>query len=308
MRRIVIALFLLGLSCGTGDSGQESTGDQDSYVIGIAICMTEETPFFVSLLDGAREAADRLDVELVVVYADENCALQAQQIQQFADRGIDALLLNPVCYGDNPKCFELANAVDSAQADSIPIFTIDRSFHDTGIICHIASDNRAGGKMAGDYLAESLNRSGNIVEIRGTSGSSAALERGAGFREAISLYPGIRLVASIHADFEKAAAEELFTDFLITDSVTVDGVFAHNDDMILGAIAAADAMGRDDILFIGFDAIDDAISAIESGKLLATVAQRPAEMGRLGVETAVKYLNGEDVPDSIIVDLALILR
>ncbi|MCS6844549.1 MAG: substrate-binding domain-containing protein, partial [Caldilineales bacterium] len=80
----------------------------------------------------------------------------------------------------------------------------------------------------------------------------------------------------------------------------------HNDEMILGAIEAAEAAGRTGIVFVGFDAIDDAVNAVKAGKLAATVAQQPAEMGRLGVEFAVRHLNGEKVPEYVPVDLALV--
>ncbi len=309
MRRVIsiFASVLFLLSCDTRDASSDATGQIEPYTIGVAICMTEDTPFFVSLIQGAREAAQELGVDLLVVYADENCNLQAKQIIRLSRQNIDALLLNPVSYGTDPACDNLIHAMKIVQTGSIPILTIDRGFRDNGIICHIASDNRSGGRMAGDYLAESMNRSGNIVEITGTPGSSAAMERGRGFREAIAQYPDIDLIASVNADFDKDEAEEAFAQIL-SEYDSIGGVFAHNDDMVLGAIDAAFEQGRDGILFVGFDAIDDAVAAVEKGDLLATVAQRPEEMGRLGVETAVDYLNGKDVPDSIIVDLALILR
>jgi ribose transport system substrate-binding protein len=84
-------------------------------------------------------------------------------------------------------------------------------------------------------------------------------------------------------------------------------VFAHNDEMILGAIEAAEAAERTGIVFVGFDAVDDAVAAVKAGKLAATVAQQPSEMGRLGVEFAIKYLGGESVDDYVPVDLALVI-
>ena len=89
----------------------------------------------------------------------------------------------------------------------------------------------------------------------------------------------------------------------------IAGTFAHNDEMILGAIEAAKAAGRDaEIIFVGFDAIDDALAAVNDGSLAATIAQQPELMGILGVETAVKHLMGEEVPGYIPVDLALIAQ
>ncbi len=296
-----IMMSLVFLVCCAGNEHPGTAAeDGDHYSIGLAICMTPDTPFFVSLLEGAEESAARLGVEIIAVYAYEDASLQSRQIVNLAREGIDALLLNPV--SDS-----VIAALDTVISMGIPVFTIDRGISSDGVVCHIASDNRAGGRMAGDYLAEALNREGRVVEIMGTEGSSAAAERGFGFREALDAHADIEIVRSFHAGFDRSLAKEGFLE-LLRDSVRVDAVFAHNDDMILGAMEAAGTAGAEHILFIGFDAIDEAIDAVERGELLATVAQRPAEMGRLGVETAVDYLSGLEVPDSIIVDLALILR
>lgn len=270
-------------------------------VVGVLLCMTEQTPFFISLVAGAEEAAERLDVKLVVQYAHDDVELQRAQIQTLVDEGISALLVNPVSDAVVP-------AIEAATASGVPVFTIDRSAPSDVIVSHIASDNLAGGRMAGEYLAEALSRKGKVVELEGTPGSSAAHDRGAGFNQAITAYPGIEVIVRETANFNKSDSKAIFAQIL-ADYPEVNGVFAHNDDMILGAIEAAQEAGRArEIAFIGFDAIDEAIAALESGDLLATIAQRPAEIGRVGVETAVKYLSGETVPDSIPVDLALIIK
>jgi len=297
---LAVAALLFLFACGSDQSSGGQGEESETYLIGIAISMKEDTPFFVSLVNGAGESADLLDVEIITLYADENAALQSSQIIELANRGIDALLLNPVNDSVIPATEEFCRM-------GIPVLTIDRGISSGCILCHISSDNRSGGRMAGEYLAEALHRSGNVVEIMGTDGSSAAIERGIGFREALSAYPDIEIIDAFNADFSRDLAEEGFLQ-LLQQTSDIDGVFAHNDDMILGAIDAAGSTGSGNILFIGFDAIDEAISAVENGYLMATIAQRPAEMGQLGVETAVDILNGLEVPDSIIVDLALILR
>ncbi len=290
-------------SCGNNDRtepGADSTAARE-YRIGMSLSMSEETPFFVSLVEGARESADRLGVTLEVAYAADSLELQISQMRDFVDRGVDLILLNPVSDG-------IAGEVEQTSARGVPIITIDRRAPGDCILCHIASDNVAGGRMAGGYLAEALHRQGRVVEIIGTEGSSAAADRGRGFSEAIASYPDIEVVARITADFSRDRAAAAF-GLLLESGTAMDAVFAHNDDMILGAIQAArDAGAADTILFVGFDAINEAILAVETGDLLATVAQMPAEMGRLGIETAFEHLEGNPVPDSIIVDLALIVR
>ena len=297
---LFLAVAMLIICCAGNNGDQSAEGNDKQYLIGLAISMSSDTQFFISLQAGVEESAAQFNVDILTMYANEDPVVQSEQIIQMADSGIDALLLNPVCDSVIP-------AVEEVSRRGIPVLTIDRNIHSSFAICHIASDNFAGGRMAGDYLVDALHRKGRIVEITGTEGSSAAFERGQGFREAISNYADIHIVSTICAEFSRDLAREEFRSLLEEDS-DIDGVFAHNDDMILGAMEAARQVSSDGILFVGFDAIDEAINAVENGDLLATVAQRPTEMGRLGMETAIEYLSGKEIPDSIIVDLALILR
>lgn len=300
-RKGLAAALVLVMTGGCGeppDAGPARSAPK--HHIGLAICMTPDTPFFVTLVSGAREAAERLGADLTVRYAGEDPGVQARQVRELADMGVDLVLLNPV----NES---LAPAVEELAVEDVPVFTVDRGVDSEHVVCHIASDNRAGGRMAGDYLAEALHRQGRVVEIRGTPGSSAARDRGIGFDNAMAEHPAVEVVGVAAADFTADSAAAVFQRVLLEQS-EVDGVFAHNDDMALGAMEAAWEMGREDILFVGFDAVDEAIEAVDRGDMLATVAQKPAEMGRIGVETAVRYLSGERVPDSIVVELALIIR
>ncbi|NOZ71286.1 MAG: substrate-binding domain-containing protein, partial [Chloroflexi bacterium] len=133
--------------------------------------------------------------------------------------------------------------------------------------------------------------------------------RGKGFNDYMSSEcPGVEIVARQTANFNRAEGLTVFENILQAQP-EIDGVFAHNDEMILGAIEAAEAAGRaQDIVFVGFDAVDDAVAAVKAGKLAATIAQQPAEMGKLGVYFAVKYLNGESVDKYVPVDLALVTQ
>lgn len=301
---IISGLVLVGCG-GDDDEGddQEATEAPDEQaapqVVGVLVSMNETTPFFITLVEGAQEAAGRLGVELVVNYADDDAELQSSQIEAFIEAGVSALLLNPVSE-------EVAAAVEAANEAGIPVFTFDRSAAGGDIVSHIASDNVAGGRMAADYLASAINRAGKVVELQGTPGASAAADRGAGFNEAISAYEDIEVIAQETGNFNADDGKAVFADIL-AENPEIDAVFAHNDDMILGAIEAAKEAGRaDEIVFVGFDAIEAAIEAIENGDLAGTVAQRPGEIGRISVETVVDHLNGETVPAYVPVELSVI--
>jgi len=214
---------------------------------------------------------------------------------------VSALLINPT------DAAAIVPSIQRANEAGIPVFTIDRAAEGGEVVSHIASDNVAGGRMAAEFLCNALGGEGNVVELEGIAGTSAARDRGQGFNEYMSEEcPGVTIVARQTANFNRAEGLTVFENIL-TAEPDIDGVFAHNDEMILGAIEAAEAAGRaGEITFVGFDAIDDAVAAVRDGRLAATVAQQPALMGELGVQTAVAYLNGESVEAYIPVDLELI--
>lgn len=296
---ISLLWLLLALTgCGFGESEPTPTATQP-LIIGLAISNLDN-PFFVSLEEGAREAAVRLNVQLLVEDAGDDPALQKSQVESLITRPVSALLVNPV---DSDS---LGPSIEAANQAGIPVFTVDRAIDNPLIIAHIASDNVAGGKMAADYVSELLQGEGNVVELQGLPGTSAATDRGTGFAQGLTSFTEITIIAQVPADFNRQTAETVFAQIL-TEQPAIDAVFAQNDEMILGAIAAAKASGRDnEMFFVGFDAIEEAITALEAGDLDATIAQQPSEMGRLAVETALQHLNGQSVSKLILADLALI--
>ncbi|XWX05469.1 D-ribose ABC transporter substrate-binding protein [Aggregatilineales bacterium SYSU G02658] len=276
-----------------------ATMSQEGYTIGVSISRLSN-PFFISLVEGAQETADRLGVELIVVDAADNPSTEAANIEDLIAQGVDAILINPT---DSDA---VVPSVAAANAAGIPVFTIDRSANGGDIVSHIASDNVAGGVLAAQYLCRKLGGTGSVVELEGIPGTSAARDRGAGFNAYMSeSCPGVTIVARQTANFNRAEGLTVFENILQAQA-DIDGVFAHNDDMILGAIEAANAAGRAGIVFVGFDAVDDAVAAVRAGTLAATVAQQPALMGAIGVETAVSALNGETVDDFIPVSLRIV--
>lgn len=289
---LVVALLILPASL--------ATAQDDGYTIGLSLS-TLNNPFFVTLRDGAQAAADALGtVELVVVDSQDDPATESANMDDLIAQGVDAILVNPT------DADAIVPSILAANEAGIPVFTIDRGAAGGEVVSHIASDNVAGGRMAGAYMCEALGGEGNVVELEGIAGTSAARDRGAGFNAYLEEEcMGLTVVARQTANFNRAEGLSVFENILQAES-EIDGVFAHNDEMILGAIEAAAAAGREGIVFVGFDAVDDAVAAVNDGTLAATIAQQPALMGQLGVETAASYLAGEDVADSIPVDLALV--
>jgi ribose transport system substrate-binding protein len=281
-------------------AGEAAAPPAEGYTLGLSLS-TLNNPFFVTLKEGAEEAAAAAGVELIVVDAQDDSAKEATNIEDLIQKEVDALLINPT------DADAIVPSVQKANEAGIPVFTVDRSAAGGEIVSHIASDNVAGGRMAGKFLCDLLGGSGKAVELEGIAGTSAARDRGQGFNEVMSSEcADVEIVARQTANFNRAEGLSVFENILQAQP-EIDGVFAHNDEMILGAIEAAEAAGRAaEISFVGFDAVDDAVAAVEAGQLAATVAQQPAEMGRLGVEFAVKYLNGVSIDTYVPVDLRLV--
>lgn len=296
----LLALF----ACASEEVAPEATTTPEPtqpIVIGVSLSNLDN-PFFGALQEGVLETAERLGATVVIEDAQDDAQRQTTQIEALIAQQVNALLVNPV------NSMEIEQALQEAFDAGIPIFTVDRSANSEHVVAHIASDNVSGGRMAAAYLAEIINESGNVVELAGIPDTSAAQDRGLGFNNVITIYPDIQVIARETANFNREQGHDVFAQIL-ADNAEIDGVFAHNDEMILGAIAAAREAGRlNAIAFVGFDAIEDAVVAIENGELHATVAQQPKEMGRLSIETILQHLDGESVSSFIPVDLALITR
>lgn len=292
MKKFAVICIIALMSVATSVSAEEIT-------LGLSLS-TLNNPFFVTLKEGAEAKAGELGVKLVVVDSQDDPSKEASNVEDLIQKKVSALLINPT---DSDAVVPL---VMKANAAGIPVITVDRGANGGELVSHVASDNVAGGKMAAEYLAELLGDKGKVVELEGIPGSSAAVDRGKGFNEVMGGKSDIEIVARQTANFNRAEGLQVFENILQAQP-KINGIFAHNDEMILGAIQAAEAAGRaKDIIFVGFDAIDDAVKAVKDGKLAATVAQQPAEMGKLGVEVAVKHLKGEAVEEYIPVPLSLV--
>ncbi|MEK5078694.1 ribose ABC transporter substrate-binding protein RbsB [Solibacillus sp. FSL W7-1436] len=287
--------FSLEPSFGTSAKSTESSND--TLTIGMSIS-TLNNPFFVTLSENAEAKAKELGVKTTIVDAQDNASKQASDIEDLIQQNVDLIIINPV------DSVAVATAVESANALNIPVITVDRSSEGGEVVSHIASDNVAGGKLAGDYITELVGEGAKVVELEGVAGSSAARDRGQGFNEAVT---GILdVVAKQTANFNRSEGLTVMENILQSNP-DITAVFAHNDEMALGAQEAISASGKK-IVVVGFDATDDAVAAVKAGSLAATVAQKPDEIGKIAMETAIAYLNGEMVEEVIPVNLELITK
>jgi ribose transport system substrate-binding protein len=299
---LLTAVLVVGLIAGCSSESsleQQEKGQDDSVTIGFSIS-TLNNPFFVSLKEGAEQAAEEAGAKLIVADAQDDSAKQLNDVEDLIQKKVDILLINPT------DSHAVSSAVESANQAGIPVITVDRESEGGETVAHIASDNVSGGKMAGEYILEQLGGKGNIVELEGIPGTSAARDRGKGFHEAVDGKSDVKVVASQPADFNRAKGLNVMENILQSHK-DIQAVFAHNDEMALGALEAIQA-AKKDILVVGFDAIEDAVKAVEKGDMAATIAQKPEEMGRVAAEVAVKAAKGEKVEKFYPVELELIAK
>ena len=304
---LVGLVFVLGVVSGCAGKKEEAketpkaeNQEKKQLTIGLAVS-TLNNPFFVDMKDGAQAAADKMGAKLVVVDAQDDASKQVSQVENLIQQKVDVILLNPT---DSDG---LVTAVKDANTANIPVITLDRSVNGGTVASHIASDNVAGGKMAAEYILKQLNNKGNVVELEGIAGTSAARDRGKGFHDVMDAQQAVKIVAKQPADFDRSKGLTVMENILQSQP-EIQAVFAHNDEMALGAIQAIKASKRENVMVVGFDGGADAVKAVNDGTMAATVAQQPKLIGEIGVQTAEKVKKGEKVEASIPAELKLVTK
>ena len=294
---LTVAMMLSMTACRIvidGEEGASSAAKVDGS-IGLSVS-TQNNPFFVTLVEGAKGAASKLGVDLQVTDAGDDAAKQTTDIETLVSSGISVLIVNPV---DSDA---VAGAVQAAISAGVKVISVDRAVNGVEVDCQIASDNVAGAAMATQFIVDTVGEGAVVAELQGVTGASAAIDRSAGFHSIAD--SKLNVAASQTANFDRAQGMSVMEN-LLQGNGEIQAVFAANDEMALGALEAISGAGRD-ILVVGFDATDDAIEAVKAGRMGGTVAQQPALLGATAVENALKLINGETVEKSIPVEVTLI--
>jgi galactofuranose transport system substrate-binding protein len=241
-----------------------------------------------------KEAAEALGVELKFSDAQQKQENQIKAIRVFIAQQVDVIGVSPVVETGWESVFQ------EAKDAGIPIILVDRRAAVSAdlYVTYMGSDFLEEGKNAARVMVRLLNSKGRIVELVGTVGSAPANDRYQGFREILRDYPEMKIIASESGDFTRAKGQEVMADFLKKYGKDIDALYAHNDDMAIGAIRAIEAYGLrpgQDIKIVSIDAIRDAFKAMIDGKLNATVECNPL-LGPQFFELALKVANGESVP------------
>ena len=290
---IVLGAVLVSSGCQRG--GQGGAGAKR---IGVTL-LTREHEFYRQLEAGLKEAADKQGYQLIITSGDFDLAKQQSQIENFIVQNVDAII---VCPADSKG---IGPAIERANEAKIPVFTADISAQGGQVVSHVASDNLAGGRLAAAYIAKALNGAGE-VGIIGQQEVQSGLDRETGFKEEMKKYPNIKIVLVLNGGGVRDRALKAAEDML-QGNPNIKGIFGINDDSALGALSAAEARGRNDIVIVGYDATPEAMQAIQRGSdLKADVAQQPRDLGAKTIEAISTHFSGGQVEKSISVPVKIV--
>ena len=314
MRALYTALFLTaavvackktetketGKPADPAASGTTGTAAGKQLTVGFAQ-VGAESAWRTAETGSIRAEAEKRKVNLKFSDAQGKQENQITAVRGFIAQGVDAIILAPVVEtGWEPVLLEAKQA-------KIPVVLVDRGIKVSDESLYttlIASDFVAEGRMAAEWMAKKLNGKGNIVELQGTPGSAPAIDRKKGFEEALKAHPDMKIIASQSGDFRRSNGKEVMEALLKKHGKEITAVYAHNDDMALGAIQAIEESGAKpgtDVIVVSVDGVKDAFTAMVEGKLNASVECNPL-LGPMAFDAVEKAVAGQTLPKRQVVE------
>lgn len=289
-------LGLLACSAQSTSSPTEENSSKKTYedlIVGYAQ-LGAESEWRAANTISVKETAEQLGVELRFLDAQQKQENQILAVRKFIIQKVDVIGISPIVETGWEEVFQ------EAKDAGIPIILVDRraAVPEDMYVSYLGSDFLEEGRKAARIMADLTDGSANIVELVGTIDSAPANDRYTGFREVLLRYPDMQIIDSKSGDFTRARGKEVMAEFLQKHGPVITAVFAHNDDMALGAIQAIEEYGLKpgvDIKIVSVDAAQGAFEAMIAGKLNATVECNPL-LGPQFFELALKVVNGEPIP------------
>jgi ABC-type sugar transport system substrate-binding protein len=291
LKKGLFLLILLALLAPAA-SAQDTSGA--GLTIGFAQ-VGSESAWRTAFSEAIKAEAEARGINLLFSDGQQRQENQIAALRSFIAQGVDAIILAPVVETGWDEVLQ------EAHDNNIPVLIVDRNVtaDESLYITRVSSDFVHEGRLAAAWLVQATAGNCKIVELQGTVGSSAALDRQKGFNEVIALFPDMEIILSQSGDFTRTGGKEVMESFLkAVDPAEICAVWAHNDDMLIGATQAIKEAGldpADDILTISVDAIPDIFLAMAEGDANATVELSPY-MGGPAFDAIVRYLNGEELP------------
>ena len=278
---IILVATLLATLCAANAEG---------LTIGYSTKTITNDAFQLSLYNAVKDAVEANGDTFVGVLAESQTAVatQVNQIEDLINQGVDGLVINPM---DSNACIQV---LEKAKEAGIPVVLVDQGVeagHEDLYITFISTDNLAGGKSAGERMAEELGGAGNVIIVRGANGSQAGDDRADGFKQGIE-GTGLELINEQPGDWVVDKAMQV-TENMIQANPDIQGIFCCSDNMLPGILQALQNNDLEDVVIISFDGSDAGIEMIKDGSVLGTVAQFPDKIGAWGVEYLMKGIAGE---------------
>ena len=296
-KALLIAAVLLPIhaACGGGAGGGES-----KIVVGFAETGAE-SGWRAAHTKSMKGEAEKRGVDMRFSDGQGKQENQIRALRSFIAQGVDVIILSPLVETGWDEVLK------EAQREEIPVILLDRTIEtqDESLYrCFIGSDFVEEGRMAATWLVEKVGGTARIVELQGTPGSAPAIDRREGFLEILGAHPGMQIIDTQSGDFSRQKGKEVMEAFLKKHEGGIDAVYAHNDDMALGAIQAIEAAGlkpAEEIIIVSVDAIADAFQAMVAGKLNCTVECNPLQ-GPAAFDAVEKILAGKSVPKRLVIE------
>ena len=298
----VLTVCLIGsvmVACGGKDKPEGSADSDQKYTIAY-IGYSSTNPFWNALASSAQESANSLNVKFLDLTASSpEMAQQKMAIDNAIIKRVDGLVVGAV------DSRGLGDSFDKAQKAGIPIVTVDTRVDHPAVVSHIATDNIAAARLAGEYIANKLNNRGKVLVLGGSTGSQTADDRQTGVEEILRQYEDMEVIFRV-ANWDAKQANEI-TNNILSSQDNLGAVFAACDPMIFTAMQAVKSKDKlGEVVLVGFDAIPAVLKAIDQNEINATVRQDPGRMGLEGGKLLVNHLNGEEVPAYIPISAELV--
>lgn len=300
MNRILALAVALAI-CGCGRQEPPPSSGQKPIVIGVTL-LNLSNEYIVMLHQAMEAKAKELGVKLIVNDAQRSAEKQVQQVESFIAQKVDVIILNPC------EVEASSPAVDKAKAAGIAIVNVNSETRSEPT-AFVGSRDEESGRMAMEYLAKRLNGQGNVLMMHGFMGQAAQIKREQGGREVLAKNPGLKLLADQTAEWDRAKAMTLMENWIQSYGGKINAVFAHNDEMGMGALLALEqAKLKDKVVVASVDAIADSLQAVKSGRLDATVFQDAKGQGSGAVETAVKIVKKQPYEKQVFIPFQLVTK
>lgn len=272
------------VACGDAEGGED-----EGTTIGVTVYAMES--FITEGQEGINRYAEANDIEVLWNVANNDVATQADQVDQFVNAGVDAILIVPV------QAETLEAQVNAANAADIPIVDVNAELGNPNLDASVQPDDVAAGELEAEMMMDEIGGEGNVVVLEGPLGQSGEINRGQGIDNVLAEYPDVEVLARDTANWNREEAVNLMSNWISAFGSEIDGVISQNDDMGLGARQALREAGMNDVPVVGIDAVADGIEAVKTGDFIGTALQNGTVQLAAGLAVADRLARGEETEE-----------